>query len=278
MAAPVDATRTGFVSFTTDFGAAYTSICVGVVYRIAPNATVLVVSDEVAKYAILPGAMLMRQALPYLPVGIHVGIVDPGVGTPRRPVALVTGRGDVLIGPDNGLLPPTAERLGGLRAAYLLESSEHRLPEVSATFHGRDVFAPAAGHLVSGVPVTDLGRAVDPESLIGLDIPTPGISDGILTLSVLYVDEFGSLILSGEDRHLRQAFGAIRYGARLVLTWDGALNRVPLTYQKTFGAVPVGEPLLFRDSSDWLGVAVNQGSAAARFGIGAAATVTLRKD
>lgn len=114
--------------------------------------------------------------------------------------------------------------------------------------------------------------------MIGLDIPTPGISDGILTLSVLYVDEFGSLILSGEDRHLRQAFGAIRYGARLVLTWDGALNRVPLTYQKTFGAVPVGEPLLFRDSSDWLGVAVNQGSAAARFGIGAAATVTLRKD
>jgi hypothetical protein len=278
VAAPVDRTRTGFVSFTTDFGAAYTSICVGVVYRIAPHATVLVVSDEVPKYAVLPGAMLLRQALPYLPVGIHVGIVDPGVGTPRRPVALVTGRGDVLIGPDNGLLPPTAERLGGVRAAYLLENPDHRLAEVSATFHGRDIFAPAAGHLCGGVPVTALGPALDPGSLLQLDIPAPQVGDGTLTLSVLYVDEFGSLILSGEDQHLREAFGSIRYGTRLALTWNGGLNRVPLRYQETFGAVPVGEPLLFLDSSGWLGVAVNQGSAADRFGIGAAATVTVQKE
>jgi S-adenosylmethionine hydrolase len=93
-----------FVSLTTDFGAAYTAVCAGVVYRIAPSANVLVLSDEVTPYAIVEGAMLLQQALPYLPVGVHVGVVDPGVGTPRLPVALVTGRGDVLIGPDNGLL------------------------------------------------------------------------------------------------------------------------------------------------------------------------------
>jgi hypothetical protein len=275
--APVDPARTGFVSFTTDFGAAYTSICVGVVYRIAPRATVLVLSDEVPKYGILAGAMLLRQALPYFPVGIHVGIVDPGVGTPRRPVALVTGRGDVLVGPDNGLLPAATERLGGLRGVYLLENLDYRLPEVSATFHGRDVFAPAAGHLAGGVPVTALGPPVDPASLREHDVPAPQVGDGTLTLSVLYVDEFGSVILAGEDRHLRKAFGPIGYGTGLVLTWDGGLNRVPLTYQETFGSVAVGEPLLFQDSSGWLGVAVNQGSAADRFGIGAAATVTLTR-
>jgi S-adenosylmethionine hydrolase len=267
--------RTGFVSLTTDFGAAYTSICAGVIYRTAPGARVLVLSDEVPKYAILAGAMLLRQALPYFPVGIHVGIVDPGVGTPRRPVALVTRRGDVLVGPDNGLLRPAAERLGGLVFAYLLENPDYRLPEVSTTFHGRDIFAPAAGHLATGVPVSALGPALDPGSLRDCDIPAPTVGDGVLTVSVLYVDEFGSVILSGEERHLRGAFGPVGYGTELVLTWDDGLNRIPLTYQETFGAVPVGEPLLFRDSSGWLGVAVNQGSAAERFGIRAAATVTV---
>jgi len=266
---------TGFVSLTTDFGAAYTSICAGVIYRAAPQARVLVLSDEVPKYAIVAGAMLLRQALPYFPVGIHVGIVDPGVGTPRRPIVLVTGRGDLLIGPDNGLLRPAADRLDGLRAAYLLENPDYRLSEVSTTFHGRDIFAPAAGHLASGVPVTALGPPVDPGSLRDCDIPNPLVGEGVLTISVLYVDEFGSAILSGEERHLRAAFGPIDYGTGLALTWDGGLNRVPLTYQKTFGSVPVGEPLLFRDSSGWLGVAVNQGSAAEQFGIGTAAMVTL---
>lgn len=279
MRAPEHGPDTGFVSFTTDFGAAYTSICAGVVYRIAPRATVLVVSDEVPKYAILAGAMLLRQALPYLPVGVHVGIVDPGVGTPRRPVALVTARGDVLIGPDNGLLPPAAAQLGGARAGYLLESPDHRLPEVSATFHGRDIFAPAAGHLARGAPVTALGPAIDLGSLRACEVPAPRFTDGALALSVLYVDEFGSVILSGEERHLRQAFGPIGYGTVLSLSWvtpDHEQVRVAAPYQETYGSVPPGQPLVFRDSSGWLGFAVNQGSAADQYRIGMAATVTMR--
>ena len=134
-----------FVSLATDFGAAYTAICAGVVHTIAPDANVLVLSDEITPYGVREGAMLLRQALPYLPLGVHVGIVDPGVGTSRRPVAIATGRGDVLVGPDNGLLVPAAEALGGVVGAHVLENPEYRLPSVSASFHGRDVFSPAAG-------------------------------------------------------------------------------------------------------------------------------------
>lgn len=102
----------------------------------------LVLSDEITPFDVREGAMLLRQALPYFPVGVHVGIVDPGVGTPRLPLAIETGRGDVLVGPDNGLLVPAAGRLGGVVRAHALENPAYRLPEVSASFHGRDVFSP----------------------------------------------------------------------------------------------------------------------------------------
>src|SRR5690348_3972273 len=120
-----------FISLTTDFGAAYTGICVGVIARIAPQAHVVVLSDEVTKYAIVEGAMLLGQALPYFPVGVHVAVVDPGVGTLRLSVAVRTGRGDVLIGPDNGLLAPAAERLGGAVEVRVLENPELWLPATS---------------------------------------------------------------------------------------------------------------------------------------------------
>ncbi|MGH3659569.1 MAG: SAM hydrolase/SAM-dependent halogenase family protein, partial [Micromonosporaceae bacterium] len=272
----MDRTADGFVSFTTDFGAAYTSICAGVVYTIAPGATVLVVSDEVPRYAVRNGAMLLAQALPYLPIGVHVGIVDPGVGTARQPVAISTGRGDVLIGPDNGLLPLAAERLGGMAAAYRLDSAEHRLSEVSATFHGRDVFAPAAGHLVAGVEVTDLGPSLPPESLTSPELPAPRPVGEELVLSVGYVDQFGSLILCGTPEDL----GPLDPGAGLRLSWTGragSRHHARLTYQRTYGDVPPGDLLLFGDSSGWLGIAVNQGSAREQLGLGGGTEITLTR-
>ncbi|MCW2916879.1 MAG: hypothetical protein JWN52_4947 [Actinomycetia bacterium] len=265
-----------FVSFTTDFGAAYTATCAGVVYTIASDANVLVLSDEVTKYSIVEGAMLLRQSLPYLPVGVHVGIVDPGVGTRRLPVAVATGRGDVLIGPDNGLLVPAAEMLGGILRAHRLENPAYRLPAVSATFHGRDLFAPAAAHVAAGVDIADLGPAVD--TLLPLELPAPVIGSGALTVTVLYPDDFGSLILSGVAADLRAALGPVPHGTPLELIWTGAdgpqATRLP--YEETFGKVPFGEPLLFTDSSGWLGLAINQGSAAARFGLTTNHLITVR--
>jgi S-adenosylmethionine hydrolase len=261
-----------FVSLATDFGAAYTAICAGVVHTIAPAANVLVLSDEITPFDVREGAMLLRQALPYLPVGVHTGIVDPGVGTPRRPVAIETGRGDVLVGPDNGLLVPAAAKLGGVVRAHALENPAYRLPEVSASFHGRDIFSPAAAHVANGVGVADLGAPVEP---LPLDVPPPVIADGALTVPVLYTDRFGSLVLGAEPDDLTPAFGELAPGTRLDVTWETGTAQV--TFEETFGGVAAGEPLLWIDSSGWLGLAVNQGSATDALGLTGADTLTLRK-
>jgi S-adenosylmethionine hydrolase len=265
-----------FVSLATDFGAAYTAICAGVIHTIAPAARVLVLSDEITPFDVREGAMLLRQALPYLPVGVHTGIVDPGVGTPRRPVAIETGRGDVLVGPDNGLLVPAAEKLGGVVRAHALENPAYRLPEVSASFHGRDVFAPAAAHVANGAAAADLGAPVEP---LPLDVPPPAIEDGALTAPVLYTDRFGSLVLGAEPADLAAAFGELAPGTPLTAAWSagGEAGTVRLTFEETFGGVAPGEPLLWVDSSGWLGLAVNQGSAAESLGLAGAGALTLRR-
>lgn len=260
-----------FVSLTTDFGAAYSSICAGVIYSIAPEANVLVLSDEVAKYAVREGAMLLRQALPYLPVGVHVGIVDPGVGTPRQPVAVLARRGDVLVGPDNGLLVPAAEQLGGVVRAHRLENPAYRLPSISTTFHGRDIFAPAAAHAALGVDLADFGPATE---LLHFDMPSITVRQGELVVPVLYVDEFGSLILAAERSDLEAALGPLAYGTELEVTWKAQSARLP--FEETFGKVAKGETLMWVDSSGWLGIAVNQGSAARLLGLDDTATVTVR--
>ncbi|QFG25359.1 S-adenosyl-l-methionine hydroxide adenosyltransferase family protein [Actinomadura sp. WMMB 499] len=267
-----------FVSLATDFGDAYTSVCAGVIYTIVPDANVLVLSDEITPFGVREGAMLLRQSLPYLPVGVHVGIVDPGVGTPRLPVALVTGRGDVLVGPDNGLLVPAAGALGGVAAAHVLEDPAYRLPSVSASFHGRDVFSPAAAHIAAGVAVAGFGPAVEP---MPLNVPAPAVAEGALTVPVLYTDRFGSLVLGAEPADLAAALGAPPGpGTPLDVAWtgpDGDARTARVPFAETFGGVPPGSALLWTDSSGWLGLAVNQGSAAEALGLAGATSITLRR-
>ncbi|WP_433326840.1 SAM hydrolase/SAM-dependent halogenase family protein [Spirillospora sp. CA-294931] len=258
-----------FVSLTTDFGTAYTAICAGVVHRLAPEATVLVLDDDVTPYAVVEGALLLRQGLLYLPVGVHVGVVDPGVGTARRPVAIATGRGDVLVGPDNGLLIPAADELGGVTRAHVLEDPAYRLPNVSTSFHGRDIFSPAAAHLARGLDVAALGPSAEPETLVRLPLPDPVVSAGRLDAPVLYADRFGSLILAADRDDLVTALGTLQYGDPLELGWtdaDGAPRTERLAFAATYGGVAEGGALVWVDSSGLLGVAVNQGSAVARFG------------
>jgi len=263
------------ISLLTDFGLRDPSaaICRGVIVGIAPEARLIDISHEVRKYAVRDGALLLWCALPYLPVGIHVAIVDPGVGTERRPVAVRTGRGDVLVGPDNGLLLPPAERLGGILEARELREPAYRLPVVSSSFHGRDIFAPAAAHLARGVPLADLGPAVDPESLGRLDWPAPKVTDAGLETVVLYRDTFGNVKFGALASDLVAAFGLIEPGEPLEITFEpepggGDTPRtVRLPWQTTFGSVGVGEPLLYEDSYGRLCLAVNQGDAVHAFGL-----------
>lgn len=272
------------MSLLTDFGARDPSaaICRGVVLGIAPDALVVDISHEVEKYRISHGALLLWCALPYLPLGAHVAVVDPGVGTDRRAVALETARGDFLVGPDNGLLLPAAERVGGVTRGHLIENARYRLPFVSSSFHGRDVFAPAAAHLATGVPLESLGRALDPADLVRLDWGRVTVREGELETSVIYVDTFGNLKLTALASDLVAALGNLPFGEELALAVAGgsvARRTLYVTWQETFGRVKRGEALLYEDSYGRLCLAVNQVSAADTLGLreGLELRITRRK-
>jgi len=263
-----------FISFMTDFGVGSSApaVCRGVMLDIAPDARLVDVTHAIRHFALRDGAFLLARSVPYFPVGVHVAVVDPGVGTARRPIALQVGRGDFLVGPDNGLLAPAAHALGGMVAARVLENRALWLPTVSHTFHGRDIFSPVAAHLATGTPFDTVGPAVEAADVTNLELPIATPHDGGLDTSVLLIDAFGNVRLAGETSDLVTAFGAMDRGRRfdLVLPERGArpAERVPVPWVATFGDVPVGSPLLFEDA-DYAGpaLAVNQASAAEVLGL-----------
>jgi S-adenosylmethionine hydrolase len=257
-----------FISLLTDFGARDPSagIMRGVILGIAPDVAIIDISHEVRKFSIRDGALLLWCAVPYLPVGVHVAVVDPGVGTERRPVAIRAARGDTLIGPDNGLLMGAAARLGGAAAAHLLEAEEFRLPVVSTSFHGRDIFAPAAAHLSRGIAIEQLGAAIEPASLVPSPIPEPDVADGALKATIVYVDTFGNVKIGATRAQLEQAVGPLTAGDRLATSIGGAAP-LDIPWLTTFGASPVGSLLFYEDSYGRVCLAENQGDAATRLGL-----------
>jgi len=270
-----------FISFLTDFGPdSAAAICRGVMLSIARDAQIVDISHSVRKYAIRDGAFLLQAALRWMPVGVHVGVVDPGVGTQRRPIGILAGRGDVLIGPDNGLLIAAAEQLGGIREARLLENRAWMLEKTSTTFHGRDIFSPVAANLAIGGDFADVGPVVDTSSLVAIRFPQPEVGDGVLHSSVVYVDSFGNLRLAGETGDLARAVGELTPGQSLRVEFGAAngagaiVETVP--WARTFGEIPTGKPLLYEDSSGRLGYADNQADVARRLGVAADRPVTIR--
>jgi S-adenosylmethionine hydrolase len=259
------------ISFTTDFGPAAPAVCRGVMFGICPDANVLDISHQVQRYDIREGAWTLRFALPYLPVAIHVAVVDPGVGTDRRAIALRTGRGDILLGPDNGLLIPVAEALGGIEEARSLENRDLMLPIVSASFHGRDVFAPMAAHLAAGVAFDAVGPSVPADSLVRLPEIRPTIRDGGLESVIVHVLIFGNVTLAGVPADLEAAIGPLTPGRPLIVEFpahDGAPAVEEHTvWERTFGRVPAGSSLLMADSEGNLELADNQGDVARRLGL-----------
>jgi S-adenosylmethionine hydrolase len=201
--------------------------------------------------------------------------VDPGVGTDRRPIGLRTARGDVLLGPDNGLLLPAAERLGGVVDQRLLSNRDWMLPATSATFHGRDIFAPIGAHLALGKAFDDVGPALDPDGLVALDLPRPTFEAGRLSTRVAYVDSFGNLRLAGTVADLEMTLGRVAPSTELELDLMGARERA--SWQQTFGDVAAGELLAYEDSSGDLAIAVSSGSAARRLDVTAGSRIYIRR-
>ncbi len=270
--------RPPFISFLTDFGLdGAAATCRGVMIDICPTARIVDISHTVPKYAIADGAMILRAALPYMPLGVHVAVVDPGVGTTRRPIGILTVRGDVLIGPDNGLLLRGADALGGIETARELTNRELWLPVRTSTFHGRDIFAPTAAHLAAGdAAFATIGAEIETASLMPLTVPAARIGEGILETEVTYVDSFGNLRLAGGADSLASALGDIGTGAAIT----ARVGKTPLadvTYAPSFGHVAEGATLLYVDSTGDLALADNQGNLATRLGAERGAHVSLER-
>ena len=266
---------TPFITFLTDFGDTAPATCRGVIWSILPEARINDLTHGSRQFGIRDGAFLLWSSLPYQPIGVHLAVVDPGVGTERRPIALRTARGDHLVGPDNGLLLPAAERLGGITAAHVLDNrSMWRAEDVSATFHGRDIFAPVAAHLAAGTPIAEAGTPLDPADLVPLAFPEPRVSGSVLHTSVLFIDAFGNCRLAGQPEDLAALRGRLEPGDAFTVRIGDAGHRVP--WQTTFGAVKTGDLFLY-DDADYagLGIGVNQGSAAERLGLAHDAPVLI---
>jgi S-adenosyl-L-methionine hydrolase (adenosine-forming) len=262
------------VSLLTDYGHEdeFVGVCHAVIRGIAPEVPIVDLTHGIARYGVREGAIVLRNSLPYLPVGVHVGIVDPQVGTERRGVAVRTGDGRILVGPDNGLLSLAWERCGGAVAAVDISRSPHRLEPVSATFHGRDIFAPVAAQLAAGAELGESGQHLDPDELQLLALPEPTVSEGEVSAHVLLVDRFGNASL--DVGHGDLAGSGLALGRPVEIEVRG--ERFIAMFVQTFADVRPGDLILYEDSYRMLAIAVNRGDAAAALKLTPDATVVLR--
>lgn len=245
------------ITFLSDYGLAddFVGVCHGVIARLAPQARVIDVTHGVARHDVRSGAIVLRRALPYCPPGIHLAVVDPEVGGERLAVAVRVAEQDrVLVGPDNGLLSLAVARFGGAVEAVDVGLSRHRLEPASATFHGRDIFAPVAAALSAGAPLAAAGEPVDPDDLVTLHMPLARAEADEIVAHAVSVDRFGNVMLDVEHEELA-AFG-LRLGRPMTV------NGTRCVYAKTFAEVQPGEPLVYEDAYRTLALAVNRGSAA----------------
>ena len=183
-----------FITFLTDFGLQddFVGVCRGVMKRIARDAQILDVTHGIPPQAVSQGALVLARSVPYLPTAVHLAVVDPGVGSERRAVAIRTASGRIYVGPDNGLLTIAADA-DGIDGVRNLTNPHYHLDEVSRTFHARDLFSPVAAHLAAGASFADLGDEVDPSTLVRIHPPAASVADGELRATVLEVDRFGNL-------------------------------------------------------------------------------------
>lgn len=264
------------ISFLSDYGHddEFVGVVHSVIAAIAPRARVVDVTHGIAPCNVRAGGLALARAAQYLMPGVVLAVVDPGVGTNRRPVAVEVGEGaSVLVGPDNGLLAPAVALVGGASRAVELTSGAHRLgsrPELGPTFDGRDVFAPAAGHLCCGVPLSDLGPAIDPATLVPGMLPVSHRDGDDLVAEVLWVDRFGNCQLNIDPAEVDQLAPA---GTPLQVTAGDDLRTAERA--RAYADVQPGRVGLITDSSGLVSLALPQRSAAAELGLHEGAEVRL---
>jgi S-adenosylmethionine hydrolase len=254
------------ITLLTDFGTrdTYVGVMKGVITALCPSACIIDLTHDIPPQDLYAARFNLLTAVPYFPPdAVHVVVVDPGVGTSRRGIAVQTGQG-ILVGPDNGVMGGVLQAHPMQRGVALTNRAYWRRPDPSTTFHGRDIFAPAAAHLAGGVPLEQLGSALAADSLERLNLPSLVRADRSLGGTVQYIDQFGN--------------GITTIPAEAVGTepWGVTLGPVTLPWQRTYGEVGPGQPLALIGSHGWVEIAVNQGNARQQLGLQVGADVTLQ--
>lgn len=247
------------ITFMSDFGLKdeFVGVVHGVLAKLAPASRVIDLTHEVGRGDIRAGALALMRAIQYLPEGVVLAVVDPGVGTQRRAIAAETESG-LFVGPDNGVLSPAVALMGGATRIVSIESEEARIPSSGATFAGRDIFAPAAALLATGeASLVDLGPAVDPSGVTPLLLPLPEFSNGIVSGMAWWVDTYGNVETNLSPDDLAQV--GVRPGTTVTVRVGRRLHQI--CWVEAYGDVEEGEPLLHVDSSGMIALAVRSGRA-----------------
>jgi S-adenosyl-L-methionine hydrolase (adenosine-forming) len=265
-------TRFRHLSFLTDYGLddGFVAACHGVAARIAPHASIIDVTHLIPPGDVRRGAAVLAQTVPYLPPAVHVAVVDPGVGTARRGVAVTAGD-SVFVGPDNGLLSWAVTASGGAARAFSLTNRDLWLASVAATFHGRDIFMPVAAHLACDMELAATGEQIDVADLVTLPVPERTIRDSVAAGEVLTVDRFGNVQLTITAADAAEI--GLKPGATALVRCGR--HQLIIPYREMFGAVAPGELVAYTDSAGLLSIAVNGGDAAQRLGLPPGARVSI---
>ena len=261
-----------YLSFLTDYGLedGFVAACHGVAARIAPDAGLIDVTHLIPPGDVRRGAAVLAQTVPYLPPAVHVAVVDPGVGTARRGVAVAAGD-SVFIGPDNGLLSWAVRAAGGAVRAFSLTNRALWLDSVSATFHGRDIFMPVAAHLAADTDLAAAGEEIAVADLVSLPVPERLVRDSVAEGEVLTVDRFGNIQLTITASDTAE-IGVAPGGMMLIRC---GRHQLTVPYRDMFGAVAPGELVAYTDSAGLVAIAVNGGDAAGRLGLPPGARVAI---
>lgn len=248
------------ITFITDYGVAddFAGVCRAVIARIAPAVRVIDITHGIARHDVREAAAVLAETVPYAPEAVHLAVVDPGVGGHRRAIAVRPKRsGHLFVAPDNGVLPPALDALGGPAEVVDISTSPFRLERASATFHGRDLFAPVAANLALGASLSDAGRPVAADSLERSPLSRPELEQHRAFAHAVRIDGFGNISLDLGPEHLR---GHPLAGALRVSVGSRSRRRTAVR-ATTFVDVPDGAFLFYEDSSGSMAVAVNRGDA-----------------
>jgi S-adenosylmethionine hydrolase len=258
------------VSLLTDYGLVdeFVGVVKAVIRDVAPHAQTIDLTHQITPFDVRAGSLALARCISYIPSGVVLAVVDPGVGGSRKAIAIEVADGEaVMVGPDNGLLAPAVSMAGGAGRAVVLTNKEYHLLSHGATFAGRDIFAPVVGHLCNGVDLAEFGELIDADALIPGMVPLPRDENGGLVGEVLWVDHYGNCQVNIGPEEIAD------WGTHVQVTF-GESQRVAVRHH-TFSDVPTGAVGLVVDSTGMLALVLDQRSAAADLGIGAGDAVTL---